>query len=611
MIIFRLMSFGTLALGTALAPVTAAPRGPSSTWTIFAPLQKIPLLYSPMAMATDSTGRVFIADSVAGTVQTMSSSGEPLSAWDATANLQHPTGIAAHGKDAVYVADKGTGRLGRFSPAGKRVWSATVRNGRGTRLRVAATTSAGVYVLTKNFGVQRFSPQGKRMGAWRLAVRDKEFQSEKWSFCPNPPCNASVSGVDISADGAGNLYVLIEASYAGIKGGGISYAFLQVHSPKGTLLREQRIGRAEQGASWTGMPLVSALSVSHTGGIVIGGSNKTRGSSVALFSSGGRLLTVQGLQMCGRRRDEMPAALAIGAHGEVYASNPQDHAIQTLSAQLHPRVLWGCRGGLLKNPRGVAVDASGSVYVADTGNNRVARFAPDGHEVASWPTIRSPGAMGVGPSGETFLVHDAGNMVQVLSSAGAEIRRWTIATPGFATSGIAVARTGIVYVSDSHNGSIRRFESNGHFIGVWRTFARAGGKKVPLYSPEGLAVDGKGDVYIVDSTDAGDGRVLKVSPGGHVLALWPLGNSPTGGSSYPNAVTIARGGTVYVAGTTDVGRSDIAGDAWIARLSPNGSVVKRWSQFDDAEGIAAAEGAIYASDSRNNRVLRLSTSESR
>src|SRR5207253_4074499 len=95
---------------------------------------------------------------------------------------------------------------------------------------------------------------------------------------------------------------------------------------------------------------------------------------------------------------------------------------------------WGSAGnaaGQFSNPYGVAVDASGNVYVADTFNHRIQKFTGDGTFLAQW------GAFGAG--------------------AGQFNQPWTLATDAI----------GNVYVVDNGNHRVEKFTSSGVVIPQW------------------------------------------------------------------------------------------------------------------------------------------------
>ncbi|GAA4042836.1 hypothetical protein GCM10022409_30970 [Hymenobacter glaciei] len=148
-----------------------------------------------------------------------------------------------------------------------------------------------------------------------------------------------------------------------------------------------------------------------------------------------------------------PAGVAVDAAGTVYVADTGDNTIRKISPAGRVGTLAGYKGisgnddgigaaAYFVGPTDVAVDAAGTVYVADTGNNTIRRISPAG-EVSTWAGI----------------AHTEGN------------RNGTGAAARFNSPvGIAVDVTGTVYVADAGNHRIRRITP----AGVVGTLAGAG-----------------------------------------------------------------------------------------------------------------------------------------
>ena len=127
---------------------------------------------------------------------------------------------------------------------------------------------------------------------------------------------------------------------------------------------------------------------------------------------------------------------------------------------------WGSQGGengQFSSPEGIAVDASGNVYVADSGNDRIQVFSSSGVYITRWGgngQFHSPEGIAVDASGIVYVV-DRNDRIQVFSSSGVYITRWGSIGTGngqfISPKGIAVDASGNVYVADTENNRIQVF----------------------------------------------------------------------------------------------------------------------------------------------------------
>jgi DNA-binding beta-propeller fold protein YncE len=132
--------------------------------------------------------------------------------------------------------------------------------------------------------------------------------------------------------------------------------------------------------------------------------------------------------------------------------------------------------GFLDEPVGIAVDADGKVFVADTWNQRVQIFAPDptitdqlvframlAFDVAGWygQSLENKPYIAVSPLGEVFVTDPEGYRVIEFTNDGQYVRSWgtySAGTDGFGlAAGVAVAPDGRVWVSDAVNNRLLRF----------------------------------------------------------------------------------------------------------------------------------------------------------
>jgi len=268
----------------------------------------------------------------------------------------------------------------------------------------------------------------------------------------------------------------------------------------------------------------------------------------------------------------------------------------------------------LGEPKGMALDEqAGRLYVADSQLHRIQVL-----DVATGAVITSWGGQGSGP--------------------GQFQEPW----------GVAVGPGGVVYVADTWNHRIQKFDRDGQFLTQWGTFGQAGGEGagVAFYGPRGVAVDSAGNVWV---TDTGNKRVVEFDADGKLLGQW--GGAGTGNGQFmePVGIAIDGQGHVYVADTWNrrvqvfdshmaflrqfpvegwEGQSvvnkpylavDGAGNVYVTdpesyraiQFSGEGQVLAVWgrrgtdqSSFDLATGIVVdGQGHVFVSDSGNHRVL--------
>ncbi|WP_313347950.1 NHL repeat-containing protein [Stenotrophomonas sp.] len=275
------------------------------------------------------------------------------------------------------------------------------------------------------------------------------------------------------------------------------------------------------------------------------------------------------------------------------------------------------------DPYGLAVDGQGVLYVADAGdNNRIRRVYPDGRvdtlagQGEGWrdgPALQAqfntPSAIAIDAAGTVFVA-DTGN--HVIRRIGTDGTVSTIAgdgSAGFADGpaaqarfngpmGVAVDAGGRVFVADTWNDRIRVIDPDGQV----RTLAGGdapgnvdgAGVGARLDTPVALALDSHGNLLVADLFN---GAIRRLAPNGTVDTLLAQGSVING----PLALAVTHDDVVYV--------SDF--DGKVVQLSALGHVldltgVASQPRFSRPGGLALdAEGGLYLSDAASYRVHRL------
>ncbi|TAE31874.1 MAG: hypothetical protein EAZ92_02200, partial [Candidatus Kapaibacterium sp.] len=233
-------------------------------------------------------------------------------------------------------------------------------------------------------------------------------------------------------------------------------------------------------------------------------------------------------------------------------------------------------------PRGVAVDASNNVYVADYSNHVIRAITPGGvvttfagSGVAGWNDATGTSAQfanpfGIAISGGFMYVAEAGgHRIRKISMPGGVVTTLAgsnVGASGFGNAtglaatfnfpvGVAVDGSGNVFVTDQNNNCIRKITP----LGVVTTFAGTGaagyvdgaGASAQFSAPRGMVIDATGNLYV---SDAGNRRIRVVSPLGNVStyagsgALGALDGTPLAAQfSLLEGLTFNASGTLFLA----------------------------------------------------------------
>lgn len=225
----------------------------------------------------------------------------------------------------------------------------------------------------------------------------------------------------------------------------------------------------------------------------------------------------------------------------------------------------------LNSPRGIALAPDGSsVYVADTGNSRIVRLDSSGNILTSWGS-RTPDG-------------------QLPPASGTFIEPW----------GIAVDSAGNVYVADTWNHRIQKFDANGNFKQEWGSFGQEGADY--LWGPRGIAISADGHVYV---TDTGNKRVVVFDSNGKFLQ--EFGRTEEIQLDEPVGIAADSEGNIYVADTWNL---------QVVVFSPEGNLITKWpvqgwegDSLDNKPYIAVdSEDRVYITDPERYRVIVFSSS---
>ena len=530
---------------------------------------------SPSGVAVDGSGNVFVADfhnrtirkvTQAGAVSTFAGLPGAAGAVDGTgsaARFWYPAGVAVDGDGNVFVADWGNntvrkitsagvvttlaGSSGAFPGSADGIGSAARFNGPwgiavdgGGNLYVADINNSTIRKITPSGLVTTLAGLAGIPGCGDGAGGGQTSGTIILSITP-PPC-PSISG---------------PLAATGTQGALFNYQIPATNNPNGY--------------SATGLP--PGLTVNSQTGLISGTPSAAGNFAITVFvSATGNPAWFHS-----------PNGITVDGSGNVYVADYYNNTIRKVTQSGFVTTLAGSPGltgsadgigsaARFFDPRGVAVDGSGNVYVADCDNQTIRKIDPGGI-VSTLAGL--PGVWG--------SVDGIGSVARF-----------------FDPSGVAIDRGGNLYVADYGNSTIRKVTQAGAVTTlagypISSGSAEGTGSAARFNSPCGVAVDGIGNVYVADTWND---TIRKVTPAGVVstLAGSPglTGSADGTGSSarfyHPKGVAVDGSGNLYVADTEN---------NTIRKVTPAG-VVSTFASSPGAAGVAVdGTGNLYVADLYN------------
>ena len=503
---------------------------------------------SPSRLAVDGVGNVYVADrgnhtirkvTSAGVVTTLAGSAGSSGSADgngSAARFSRPAAVAVDSLGNVYVSDYDNHTIRKVTPAGVVTTLAGTAgfsgstNGTGGAARfnfplgVAVDSSGNVYVADSgNHTIRKVTPAGVVTTLAGTAGSSGSADGAGSVARFNYPA-------DVSVDGLGTIYVADSSNYT-----------IRKVTPSG---------------------VVTTLAGSAG---LYGNSDGT--GSAARFNN--------------------PYGVAVDSSGNIYVAEYMSHTIRKVTPTGVVSTVVGAAGSIgstdgqgsaarFNYPSGVSADASGNLYVADTGNSIIRKVTSTGVVITLAGTAGNSGSADGTGSTALFYIDDGASVrpggigsdrsgnVYVADTANHTIRKVTptglvttlAGTPGslgsadgmtgtarfYRPSGVAVDGLGTIFVADYYNGAIRKMTASGDVTTLTRGFSK----------PSGLAVDRAGNVYVADTFNH---TIRKVTPTGVTITLAGAegirGSADGTGSAarfyYPTGVAVDGTGNVYVA----------------------------------------------------------------
>jgi Secretion system C-terminal sorting domain/NHL repeat len=259
------------------------------------------------------------------------------------------------------------------------------------------------------------------------------------------------------------------------------------------------------------------------------------------------------------------SAIVTATDGTIYICDKVNHTIRKITTDLLTSTIAGTNGipgylgdggpatsALLKNPTGLAIDATGNIYVADKGNNAVRMISTSG-TITTLANL-SATAVTVDGSGNIFVA-DGINRVWKIAVGGATTAFAGNGTTGYTgdgatatlaslnnPTGVSTDNLGNVYIADGANNVVRKVNN----AGIITTIAGTGlsgyngdyisAVTATLNSPAGIHTDAAGNVYVAD---LGNNRIRKIDINGNITTISGNGTAAyTGDGGNPSSASL-------------------------------------------------------------------------
>jgi RHS repeat-associated protein len=428
---------------------------------------------SPQGIATDTAGNVWVADTANNRIQAFKPSGEFIRKFgsEGTGNGQFksPAGVAIDAEGNAWVADTGNDRIQKLS-------------GTGTYLSQFGTPGPNA----GQFDAPRGIALDAKGNVWVADTANNRVQEQSASEflrsfggeSSGPGHLSAPQGVALDAEG--NAWVADTV-----------HNRIQEFNGKGELVRAFGAGGSANGE----LRSPRGLALDSKGNLYVADAGNSR---VQEFNSKGEFVAKFGSEGTGAGQFWGLQDLAIDPEGHVWTLEgggklTADNRVQEFTSEgsfIRQFGSFGSENGQFSAAKGLATDAAGNVWVADTANNRVQELKPGGEFLAKFGSegtsngkFKSPTDLAFDPEGE-------------------------------------------LWVTDTGNSRIQHFSPEGTYLAQ---FGATGPNAGQLSEPQALATDSKGNLWVADT---GNDRVQAWT--------WPLNTTTYGYDQAGNLTSIAR-----------------------------------------------------------------------
>jgi RHS repeat-associated protein len=291
-----------------------------------------------------------------------------------------------------------------------------------------------------------------------------------------------------------------------------------------------------------------------------------------------------GVEGTGKGQLKNPKGMAIDLKGNIWVADDSNSRLEEFTPSgeyVGTLGSFGTGNGQFNSPKGIAIDSKGNMWVVDTVNNRIQEFT---EKAGKYEYLRQVGSLGseagkfnepkgiaVDSHNNVWVTDSKNNRVEEFSETGTYLK--AVGKTGFGNGELSEPRNAVVdakgniWVGDTNNNRIEEFNEKGEYV---RKFGSEGSGNGQLKGPQGIALDAKGNVWIVDTQN---NRVQEFSEAGTYLSQFGAIGTGVGQFTEPRSITIDSHGNFWVADT-------------------NNNRIERW--ISNKEGAHTSQTIYYA-----------------
>ncbi|WP_158590442.1 NHL repeat-containing protein [Noviherbaspirillum cavernae] len=564
----------------------------------------------------DTANHIIRKVTPAGAVSTLAGTAGVFGSADgngAAARFSSPRGIVVDGAGNVYVADRLNHAIRRITPSGAvatiagAAGSSGSADGAGSTARfngpsgIAIDALGNLYVAdTDNVAIRKITPSGDVTTLAGMATESGSVDGAGSTARFNGPSS-------IAIDATGNLFVT-DTYHFPTSHSALDNSTIRKITPTGIVTTlagsSGSLGSTDGSGTLALFYYPSGITVDAAGNLFV---SDTWNHTIRRITPAGAVSTFAGTAGISGSDDGTgaaarffyPSGVTSDSAGNLYVVDSSNATLRKVTPGAAVTTLAGMASqsgsadgigadARFSGPYGIAADAAGNLYIADAFSATIRKIAAGGvvttlaGSAGSYGTADGAGALarfgaphGIASdgAGNLFITDTASHTIRKIDTAGrvstfagtagvsGRADGQGVAASFSSPNGIALDAGGNLYVADTDNHLVRKITAAGSVTTLAGSAGTAGsadgiGTAALFSSPQGIAVDGAGNVYVADTNNH---AIRKIAPNGVVTTLAGIGGSAgfadgAGAAArfdYPQSIALDAAGNLFVADTVN------------------------------------------------------------